>query len=1105
MSAPARRAGRPLKHVLQAESTSAPVERVDIGIYPSSDGRRILQDAPSPPRKRQRVIKPQHLDDDFATWEPSLEGPIEEVGKAGVASASGEAGAASGETGMAGTGERPTTATTSNQVTIDPAAVRKRYLSSDYPMLIWRQGHITEFLHELIRHEGLREHRHGAVCATCRKPVPIPQPRSPGDEADDDETADNEAADNEPADNEKVGDEVSDDEACSDTPPPGLMRCEDCFGDCVECVSCCLERHARLPLHRTKEWTGNYWRKKSLKKLSLVVQLGHPGTICHTPDKAFSLTVLDSHGIHVVAACYCKCERSLRASRRAQLLRAGWYPASVTDPGTCATFRVLEEFHLQNLKGALNVHNWIGAVEMRTDGMKIAKTPDREKALSRIFRQWAFLKRLKRSGRGHDPSGVASTKPGECAVLCWACPQEGKNLPGNWQDVDDKYKFLYMLILAMDANFRLTNRLRANEHDDPELGPGWGCTVAPAPYKEHLKNYVSEVDITTCIAFMALLQKDSKMTTGLRTSGVGACMCACHEVFRPCGVADLQKGERYSNMDYVFFSSIMFVVLLSLAISYDIVCQWKINLPDRSRKMPADIQQNHPDSPPLEERIRFGVPIWHAAAHEDQCQMTNSLRYQPGMGHTDGEGIERGWSRINPHASSTKEMGQGARHDTLDDIFNHHNWERNIMLGDMLAKRLIIAKEERDVQLKAFKEIRDTVNMAAAEQWIKDVTAWESERKLPVKEQKAPNPYELPTKDGITEAQVRLELRKEETGQINEGRGALHETSATGFLVMGLHIEGLQRQIAANVSHPANLTANQASLIEERRLQVWRKLRVLRDMQRVYMPCATNILNNEDELCRAKELPPLPAESVRLWMPSDLPADIQQSGCVANLATMELKLRVAQCYEALDAMRASLNAKKHLINRRNKNSTGQKKATRSRTLIDRVADRIATQSRKYKRAREALFALGGVEEYGARFKALLEEHLVLDGEELQDDHEATRLMNRAGGAVRREYLKARARKHRWVEEVALLTEEMRRVLRFLTWRSHWWLERETEWDGLDADVTDGLRAYSRRQAASYAHIMEHFRSQWDQKAVRAARDTAFSTPALLGLEDTIMT
>lgn len=67
---------------------------------------------------------------------------------------------------------------------------------------------------------------------------------------------------------------------------------------------------------------------------------------------------------------------------------------------------------------------------------------DREKALSRVFRQWAFLKRLKRSGRGHDPAGVRATKPGETTVLCWACPQEGKNLPSNWQDVDEKFKYV---------------------------------------------------------------------------------------------------------------------------------------------------------------------------------------------------------------------------------------------------------------------------------------------------------------------------------------------------------------------------------------------------------------------------------------------------------------------------------------------------------------------------------------------------------------------------------------------------------------------------------------------------------------------------------------
>ncbi|KAK6992824.1 hypothetical protein R3P38DRAFT_2473087, partial [Favolaschia claudopus] len=52
-----------------------------------------------------------------------------------------------------------------------------------------------------------------------------------------------------------------------------------------------------------------------------------------------------------------------------------------------------------------------------------------------MSRQWAFLKRLKRAGRGHDERGVAGTEKGELAVLCWACPHDGKNLPSDWREV----------------------------------------------------------------------------------------------------------------------------------------------------------------------------------------------------------------------------------------------------------------------------------------------------------------------------------------------------------------------------------------------------------------------------------------------------------------------------------------------------------------------------------------------------------------------------------------------------------------------------------------------------------------------------------------------
>lgn len=45
-----------------------------------------------------------------------------------------------------------------------------------------------------------------------------------------------------------------------------------------------------------------------------------------------------------------------------------------------------------------------------------------------MIREWRHLKPMKRAGRGHDPDGVAATRPGSCAVLCPACPHPGKNL-----------------------------------------------------------------------------------------------------------------------------------------------------------------------------------------------------------------------------------------------------------------------------------------------------------------------------------------------------------------------------------------------------------------------------------------------------------------------------------------------------------------------------------------------------------------------------------------------------------------------------------------------------------------------------------------------------
>ena len=53
-----------------------------------------------------------------------------------------------------------------------------------------------------------------------------------------------------------------------------------------------------------------------------------------------------------------------------------------------------------------------------------------------------------------------------------------------------------MLLVALDANFKLKNRMRANEHPDPPLGPGWSYFVDGDKYRQHLKHYVPEKDVS---------------------------------------------------------------------------------------------------------------------------------------------------------------------------------------------------------------------------------------------------------------------------------------------------------------------------------------------------------------------------------------------------------------------------------------------------------------------------------------------------------------------------------------------------------------------------------------------------------------------------------
>lgn len=142
--------------------------------------------------------------------------------------------------------------------------------------------------------------------------------------------------------------------------------------------------------------------------------------------------------------------------------------------------------------------------------------------------------------------------------------------------------------------------------------------------------------------------------------------------------SDLTNTIRYLNMDYLFFSTLRHSTVDVLNVSYDIACQWHKHLWSRMLSLPPSHHLNY-----LTRTIRFFVPKFHLPAHVSKCQTIFSFNFTRFVGCTDGEAPERGWSNINPVASSTKGMGLGCRRDTLDDHFGDWNWKKVVGLSEL--------------------------------------------------------------------------------------------------------------------------------------------------------------------------------------------------------------------------------------------------------------------------------------------------------------------------------------------------------------------------------------------------------------------------------------
>ncbi|VDC01547.1 unnamed protein product [Peniophora sp. CBMAI 1063] len=596
---------------------------------------------------------------------------------------------------------------------------------------------------------------------------------------------------------------------------------------------------------------------------------------------------------------------------------------------------------------------------------------------------------------------------------------------------------------------------------------------------------------------------------GQRTTGVAAAVCARHEVLPPLGVAPLRKGERYETMDWVLCGALSFVRAAAVTISYDVACQYAINLPARLAGIrPASVIWAGAQAfAKFYETglITYVVPKFHLYAHKAYCQLRYALGWLFGSAITDGEAPERVWSALNAAVSSLREMGPGGYHDTMDDMFGAWNWLKTCCIGSSLCERMERALDEGDKQTETHTAFDEALRASHPEQVSREqarIATWQASdnTKLP----DADCPYYAESK-GKAIAQIRLETEQAKGGATCEGAHfeSVEEAELADCILDGMKIEDERQRLASNHAddNDDDGTIDQRTTRTRSLNNLARMIMKFRSAQENTMPLIFAALSPDD-----REPDRRTAMTVPLCLPSAPPLN-KPSAVSSTDKAVESTLRWEAMKDELDNLLHHLRLKGCMHKHRIAGPTGQRAGTRALTAQISVNDNIRRASNAYRRHREAYFALVGGGDWEKIMRKLedadcrcLGDRLIEQMEKMTEENVQAFLdgkyeavhsgeteytlpwiwYNRAEssgdiiGELMSEYAKSHARSQHWVHEVRLVDTEMQRVLDFNESIARIWDSRRVVGETIDVGDEriwasddgweDGMRAYASKQA-----------------------------------------
>nr|GAT42587.1 predicted protein [Mycena chlorophos] len=381
------------------------------------------------------------------------------------------------------------------------------------------------------------------------------------------------------------------------------------------------------------------------------------------------------------------------------------------------------------------------------------------------------------------------------------------------------------------------------------------------------------------------------------------CICARHEFVLPNAVGDLQCGERYANIDYLYASAARhFSRLLRVMISYDIASQWSKNLRKQLKHLPPLVRLKLVRAI-FETMYRFVIPKMHIKGHILLCQLLFLLYLALASGQLDGEGIERlervpVWKELVARFEAARVAGE-------PEPLNPYEVKVQGLTEAQVRKQF----EEEETKAGAAGKV--SISVVSPSGFVAfGLELEEEQRRICIS-------AEL-KKAQSTAAQYNLESARLKCGKNIDKWRSLQATYTPAALIRVREEEKKDAERARQ--HSADLAKRREAGEEV-----------------------------EDEL-EEDRLP----EDVPLFLPTALTAEERAAGGGTDLLAIEVPMRRGQCRDALAAMRNQLHIKAQLLLYRLANVRHQAMNTRSRTLVNRNEGKLKGHTDKFQAAWTAL-------------------------------------------------------------------------------------------------------------------------------------------------------